>query len=192
MGVLKINFNQKRRYVMPDKKGNLYLFEAIELRNEYDHHIKLLQSLIEKSEDKRNRYFSQNDDEDKEAAADFNQKKLEENLKKLQTKRVKLNQEIQAANFRGQIDYEGEKISIAETLELRKNLLADKEAISQRVCNSAYNRIIHKEERDIVRKPEHGFKKSYDEFKNILKKGKTIANQIHIINHTTVVKFKDE
>jgi len=29
---------------MPDDKGNLYLFEAIELRNEYDRNIKLLKS----------------------------------------------------------------------------------------------------------------------------------------------------
>jgi len=31
---------------MPDKRRNLYLFEAIELRNEYDRHIGLVKKLL--------------------------------------------------------------------------------------------------------------------------------------------------
>lgn len=177
---------------MADKKGKLYLFEAVELRNEYDRHIKLLQDLTGESDSKRDRFFSKTDDEDKEPAADFEQKKLEERLKKLQTKRVKLNQEIQIANFKAQIDYNGEKISIAESLEVRKNLIADREAISQRVLNSAYKRVIHKERRDIVHKPKRPFKKAYEEFQDSLKKLRHVVNQIHTVNHTAVVNFKDE
>ena len=176
---------------MPDKKGNLYLFEAIELRNEYDRHIKLLEKLI--GEDKNDRdFFRKSDDEEKEPAADFSQKELEQKLKKLHTKRIKLNQAIQTANFKFQIDYDGEKISIAEALEIRKNLMADKEAISQRVVDSAYVRIIHKEERDIVRKPRHAFKKTYEDFQNNLKKLRHFVTQIHIANHKNIVNFKDE
>ena len=63
---------------MPDQKGNLYLFEAIELRNEYDRHIKLIENLIGESETKRGRLFHNSDDEGKEPAAEFNQKELEE------------------------------------------------------------------------------------------------------------------
>ncbi|MFH1288939.1 MAG: hypothetical protein ABII25_09645 [bacterium] len=178
---------------MPDKKGNLFLFEAIELRNEYDRHIKLLQELIGESSAKEDRFFSKRDnDEQKEPASDFNQKELEARLKKLQTKRVKLNQEIQIANFKTQIDFNGEKISVAESLELRKSLLADKEAVSQRVSNSAYKRIIHKEERDIIHEPKHSFKKSYAEFQENLKKIRTLVNQIHIVNYHTMVNFRDE
>ena len=178
---------------MPDERGNLYLFEAVELRNEYDRHIKLLQGLTEESDSKRDSFsFSKRDNEDREPTADFEQKELEEKLKKLQTKRVKLNQEIQIANFKAQIDYNGEKISIAESLEVRKNLIADREAISQRVLNSAYKRVIHKEKRDIVHKPKRPFKKGYEEFQDSLKKLRQVVNQIHIVNHTAVVNFKDE
>jgi hypothetical protein len=177
---------------MPDKKGNLYLFEAVELRNEYDRHIKLLQGVTKESDSKRDRFFSETEDEDREPVADFEQKKLEERLKKLQTKRVKLNQEIQIANFKAQIDYNGEKISIAESLEVRKNLIADREAMSQRVFNSVYKRVIHKEERDIVRKPKCPFKKAYEEFQDSLKKLRHVVNQIHTVNHTAIVNFKDE
>lgn len=177
---------------MPDDKGNLYLFEATELRNEYDRHIKLLEKLIEGDQNKSDRFFNNRDEEEKEPASDFNQKELEEKLKKIQIKRVKLNQAIQVANFKYQIDYDGEKISIAEALEIRKNLLTDIEAISQRVISSAYKRIIHKEERDIVHEPKHPFKQMYDNYQNNIRKIRHILTQIHIVNHRSVVNFKEE
>ena len=177
---------------MPDKKGNLYLFEAIELRKEYDRHIKLLENLLGNDQSHKEDFFHTSKEEEKEPATDFDQKELEEKLKKLQTKRVKLNQAIQMANFKVQIDYSGEKISIAEALEIRKNLLSDDEVISQRVLNSAYKRIIHKEERDIVHKPKHSFKKTYEDFQNNLKKIRHMVTQIHVVNHKSIVNFKDE
>lgn len=41
---------------MPGDKGNLCLFEAIELRNEYDSHIKLLKKLTEGDQDRGDRF----------------------------------------------------------------------------------------------------------------------------------------
>jgi len=41
---------------MPDKNGNLYLYEAIELRSEYDRHVELLGGLL--GEPSRNRAAS--------------------------------------------------------------------------------------------------------------------------------------
>lgn len=180
---------------MPDNKGNLYLFEAVELRNEYDRHIKLIENLLglEESQSKEMRFYRDTTGvEEKEPAAGFNPKELEEKLKKLQTKRIKLNQAIQMANFETEIDYNGEKISIAEALEIRKNLLADIKAIAQRITDSAYKRIIHKEERDIVHEPKHSFPKTYEDFQNNLTKLRQIINQTHMVNHQSTVNFKDE
>ena len=177
---------------MPDKKGKLYLYEAIELRNEYDRHIKLLERLIRGEQEKGDRFFPSKNEEEKEPTSDFNLKELEEKLKKIKTKRVKLNQAIQLANFKYQIDYDGEKISIAEALEIRKNFLADIEGISQRVVNSAYKRIIHKEERDIVHEPKHAFKESYANYQISLKKIRHIVNAIHVVNHSSIVNFREE
>jgi len=67
---------------MGDRKGNLYLYEAIELRNEYDRHIGLLQGLL--GEPSKRRGIFNNDDEDKEPVTDFDPKEAEEKLKKLQ------------------------------------------------------------------------------------------------------------
>lgn len=48
---------------MPDDKQNLYLFEAIELRAEYDARIKVLRSLLPESREKRDRFPFRRDDE---------------------------------------------------------------------------------------------------------------------------------
>ncbi len=175
---------------MVDENGNLYLYEAIELRNEYDRHIGLLQSLLGEYSKKRGLF--KDDDEDKEPTTDFDLKETEEKLKKLQTKRVKLNQKIQETNFEVEIDCEGENISIAEALVLRKNLLADLNSISARVEKSSYRRVIHKEERDIYQEPRHKFDETYKEYRKCLQQLRRLVNQIHAVNHTATVKFKDE
>ena len=175
---------------MVDEKGNLYLYEAIELRNEYDRHIGLLQSLLGEYSQKRGLF--KNDDEDKEPTTDFDLKETEEKLKKLQTKRVKLNQKIQETNFEAKIDSEGEHISIAEALVLRKNLLADLNGVSARVEKSSYRRVIHKEERDIYQEPRHKFEDTYKEYRKCLQQLRRLVNQIHAVNHRATVKFKDE
>jgi len=177
---------------MPDEKGNLYVFEAIELRNEYDRHIKLLEQLVKDEQTQQDRLFHRSEEEKREPSADFDQRQIEERLKKLQTKRVKLNQAIQVTNFESQVEYQEDQISLAEALEIRKNLLADIAASSQRVVNSAYKRIIHKEERDIVHEPRHSFQQSYAEFQEKVRTLRHLITQIHRANHRNVVKFKDE
>lgn len=175
---------------MVDEQGNLFLYEAIELRNEYDRHIGLLQGLLGEPSTRRGLFNT--DGDDKEPATGFNPKETEEKLKKLQTKRVKLNQEIQESNFGIKIDVEGEHISIAEALVLRKNLLADLNAIAGRVEKSSYRRVIHKEGRDIYQEPRHQFNDTYTEYQKILKQLRRLVNQIHAVNHTATVKFRDE
>jgi hypothetical protein len=179
--------------MMTRKNDNLMLFEAIELRSELDRHIKLLESLIGEIKVKRERLFTGSDeDEDKEPATGFDIHEIEERLKKLQKKKVKLNQAIQSANFNARIDHDQEKISIAEALEVRKSLQAEEEVISKRVVNSAYNKIIHKEERDIVRKPTHPFLASYEDYKRHVTTLRRLVTRIHSANHNTEVVFTDE
>jgi hypothetical protein len=176
---------------MPDKKGNLYLYEAIELRNEYDRHVELLEGLLGGESLKKRGLFN-HEDEDKEPSADFDQKETEDRLKKLQTKRVRLNQEIQKTNFETQIEYEGKKISIAEALEVRKNLLGDVKALAARVEKSSYRRVIHKEGRDIVQEPRHKFIETYKEYHVNIRRLRVLVTQVHAANHSATVVYKDE
>ena len=176
---------------MPDEKGNLYLYEAIELRNEYDRHVALLENLLG-GESLKKRGLYHNEDEDKEPSADFDQKKNEDRLKMLQTKRVRLNQEIQKTNFETQIECEGKKISIAEALEVRKNLISDVNACAARVEKSSYRRVIHKEGRDIVQEPRHKFMETYKEYQESIRRLRGLVTKIHAANHSAAVIFKDE
>ncbi len=178
--------------MMPDDNGNLYVFEAVELRNAYDRHIALLEQLVAEEQTKRDRLFPRTEEEEREPAADFDPKQIETQFKKLQTKRVKLNQAIQVSNFESHIMYQGEETSVAEALEIRKHVLADIQALSQRVQSSAYKRVIHKEERDIVHEPRHAFRQTYDEFQEKLRIVRQLMTQIHRANHQNMVKFKDE
>jgi hypothetical protein len=177
---------------MPDSKSNLYLFEAILLRSEYDRHIKLLEKIIGEVKDKDDGFFNRRTEDNREEAAEYNQKETEQKLEKLKTRRLKINQAIQAANFKYQIEHDGEKISIAEALEVRKSLFADIETLSQRVVDSAYKTIIHKEERDIVHEPKHSFTKVYADLQDIMKKFKNIIIKIHDNNFKNTVNFREE
>ena len=177
---------------MPDKKGNLYLFEAIELRNEYDTHIKLLENLLCEADNGNDRYYRGDECEEKEASKDFDQKEVEESLKKLKTKRIKLNHEIQKKNFNIQIDYNNGNISVAEALEVRKNFIDELKIISQKIIKSAYKKIIHKEERDIERKTKYNYKDVYQDFKKKIKDKRNLINEIHKANHKYTINFKDE
>lgn len=177
---------------MPDAKGNLHLFEAIELRNEYDRHIQLLLEILAAGEDSKKGHFYTDREEEKEPVEAFDSQEFEKLLKNLQTKRVKLNQAIQMANFNHHIDFEGEKVSLAEALEIRKSILADLSIASKRVADSAYRRILHKEERDIIHEPRQNFKEGYGQYLKSLHKLRELIIKIHAMNHQGTVVFKEE
>jgi hypothetical protein len=178
---------------MPNKKGNLFLFEAIELRNEYDAYIVFLKRLAGEERERDDLYLRRrNEEEEIQYEREFDQKEIDEEVKKLQSKRVKLNQEIQLANFKAKIDFNNENISLAEALEIRKCLLVEKKVLEERLLKSAYKRIIHKEKRDIVHEPKHSFKKLYVDFKELRTKIKKLINIIHHVNHKTIVNYRDE
>ena len=141
---------------MPDKKNNLFIYEAIELRQEYDKHIKVLENLIEEKRGKRD--FLSREEDELRPAKDFDVKLIQEKLQKLQTKRVKLNQELQLTNLKTTLNYDGNEITLSEALEIRKNLIKDITILSDKLNKSAYVKIIHKEGRDIIKEPKQKFK----------------------------------
>ena len=141
---------------MPDKKNNLFIYEAIELRQEYDKHIKVLENLIEEKRGKRD--FLSREEDELRPAKDFDVKLIQEKLQKLQTKRVKLNQELQLTNLKTTLNYDGNEITLSEALEIRKNLIKEITILSDKLNKSAYVKIIHKEGRDIIKEPKQKFK----------------------------------
>lgn len=169
----------------------LFLFQALTLRVEFDRRIVLLEKFFEKT-DRDFSFRTGETSEKKEPVAEFVLSEVENELKKLQTKRVKLNQEIQKANFTNTLNFKGEEVSLAEALDIRKQLKKEIDILSKRVNESAYKRIVHKEERDIAHEPEHSFRKAKMEYELAVTEIRRIEDLLHIANHKTVVNFREE
>lgn len=175
---------------MTDKKLNLLIYEALELRNEFDRRIRALEGLT--GEKKKERSFLSRDEDELQYAKDFNVESVQEKLKKLQTKRVKLNQELQAANMKAKITYNGSALTLSESLEVKKNLMKDIDILGEKLSDAAFMKVIHKEGRDIVKKPKQKFQEAYRRYDDALVKLRMLNREIHKINHKETVNFKDE
>ena len=77
-----------------------------------------------------------------------------EQLRALEYKRRKLNAAIQRANFEHRLEHEGDDLSLTEALETRKALNERLGELHSQVVDSAYEHVLHKEERDIVEENE--------------------------------------
>lgn len=85
---------------MPDAKNRLLLYEALELRAEYDARIKTLKECLPEAKQNRGRFSILRDKEGLDRPSpDFNVVEAREQLRKLEIKRRKLNSAIQQANF---------------------------------------------------------------------------------------------
>jgi hypothetical protein len=178
---------------MPDDNGKLYLYEALELRSAYDREIRLLGRLINPEEGgRRGAFLTERDSAERRPAAGFDLQDTEARLKRLKVRRLKLNEAIQVANFQSEIVFDGERVSLARALELRKALLQDLEQLTERAQEAAYVRIIHKEERDIEKVPPRAFGDAYAEFEQALERLRSLVTALHLANHAVTVTFRDE
>jgi len=136
---------------MPDAKNRLFLYEALELRAEYDARIKTLKECLPEAKQNRNRFSVLRDEEGlHRPSADFNVVEVREQLRQLEIKRRKLNSAIQQANFQYRLQFRGDTLTLSETLEMRKGLNEQLGELHTQVVKSAYQRVIYKEDRDIV------------------------------------------
>jgi hypothetical protein len=177
---------------MPDDTGKLYLYEALELRSAYDREIRLLARLINPEDGRRGAFLADRESAERRPAAGFDLQAIEAQLKRLKVRRLKLNEAIQVANFQSEIVFDGERVSLARALELRKALLQDLEQLTERAQEAAYVRIIHKEERDIEKVPPRAFGDAYVEFEQALERLRSLVTALHLANHAVTVTFRDE
>jgi hypothetical protein len=177
---------------MPDDNGRLYLFEALELRALYDHKIGLLEKLARPEQTRRGAWVLDKDAADLVPAPGFDLKASEDMTSRLRVRRIKLNEAIQVANFGAEIEFDGERVSLARALELRKALKEELERHGSQTVEAAYTRVIHKEERDIVKEPPRSFETSYAEYERALERLRRLVTAIHQANHLVTVAFRDE
>ena len=170
----------------------LSISDALELRNEYDMHLSSLKDVLGKEDEYRS-FLSRHSEVDKKEYDDaVDIKEIENIYKTLEYKRVKLNQEIQSANFLTKLAFQGEDISIIEAQEVRKQLKTQIKQASSQLLKSTYKEVVHKEERDIVYRPKKEFPGVYQGYTDLLKKFREIQMLIHEANSKTMVKFFDE
>ena len=87
---------------MTEARKTVRLYEALELRAEYDGRIKTLRDCLPESRQKRG-LFSGDSDSSRRPAPGFSLSEARDQLRALEFKRRKLNAAIQRANFEHQI-----------------------------------------------------------------------------------------
>lgn len=142
---------------MSNNRNNIYLYEALELRGEYQARLASLKALLPEKRPIKHGLWDRDKNEHKEPAPGFEPAKVRETIRKLEYKIRKLNTAIQQVNFANMIQVEEEQMSIAEALEMRKAINNEFAGLQKILENSAYRTVIYKEERNITEEPEEDF-----------------------------------
>jgi hypothetical protein len=177
---------------MPDDKNKLFLYEALELRAEYDARIKELRTLLPEAKESRVRFAFRGDDDVKQRpAAGFSVQMVREELNALAARKRTLNA-IQCANFDSRITVAGDPLSLSEALELRKAVDEQIGELSTQLVKAAYERVVYKEERDIVEAPEAPYAEVRKELDAKRRLFRALNRSLRAAAHAIVVEFRDE
>jgi hypothetical protein len=178
---------------MADVTNRLLLYEALELRAEYDARIKTLKECLPEAKPNRGRFsMLREDDGQHRPSPDFNVAEVREQLRKLEFKRRKLNSAIQQANFQHQIDLHGETLTLNEALEIRKGVNEQLGELHAQVVKAAYQRVIYKEDRDIVEPNELSYTDSVQALDRARTAFRELNRKIRAAGFEVGVAFMDE
>ncbi|OGH56411.1 MAG: hypothetical protein A3G34_01840 [Candidatus Lindowbacteria bacterium RIFCSPLOWO2_12_FULL_62_27] len=178
---------------MPDDEKRLYLYEALELRGEYDARIKTLKESLPETKSNRDRgLFGRDEESLRRPSAGFDAVGARAELRALEFKRRKLNSAIQKANFEHQISLDGEAANLNEALESRKSLNERIGELHSQVVASAYERVIYKEGRDIVEKSEVPYPDATRTLDEARVRFRNLNRHLRRSSFEVTVDFKDE
>ena len=177
---------------MTEVRKTIRLYEALELRGEYDARIKTLRDCLPEARQNRDLFSRRDNDFSRRPAPGFNVSEARDQLRALEFKRRKLNAAIQRANFEHRVELGGDDMSLTEALETRKALNDRLGELHTQVVDSAYERILHKEERDIVEDNEL----PYDDCRTRLNEARVefrqLNRQIRAASFEVEVEYADE
>ncbi len=175
------------------EKRKLFIYEALELRAEYDARIKTLKDTLPETKQNRDRlFYTRDDDGRRRPSPDFDMAEIRRQLRKLEVKRRKLNSAIQQANFNSRVEYRGESINLNEALEARKSLNEQIGELHNQVVNSAYEKVIYKEGRDIVEENELSYTNSVNDLDYARLAFRELNRKLRKTSFDTLVEFEDE
>ncbi len=178
---------------MPTEQNRLYLYEALELRAEYDARIKTLRDCLPETRRNRDRLgMYRNEELQLRAADDFDVAAVQESLRALEHKRRKLNNAIQRANYAHTVNATGELLDLSEALEVRKGMSDRIGELHTQSVQSAYVRVIYKEGRDIVEPNDATFAASMAQLESVRRAFRDLNRALRAASFTVVVDFTDE
>lgn len=178
---------------MPDANNRLYLYEALELRAEYDARIKTLKECLPEARQNRNRLsFGRDEDRMCRPSPEFNMAEVRDRLRGLEFKRRKLNSAIQQTNFQNRVQFRGDTITLNEALEIRKGLNDRIGELHTQVVSSAYQRVIYKEGRDIVEPNELSYAGCVRNLEEARLAFRELNRKLRAVSFEIVVDFRDE
>jgi hypothetical protein len=170
----------------------LKLYEALELRAEFDARIKTLKDCLPEAKENRGWLRTMRDAEQRRPSPDFDLDTAREAVRRLELKRRKLNGAIQQANFHHQIDHGGETITLSEALETRKSLNEAIGELHSLVVEAAWQRVIYKEDRDIVEENEASYTDSVERLDQARLDFRELNRKLRAATFEVIVDFRDE
>jgi len=177
---------------MSDSKGNLYLYEALELRAEFDARIKTQKGLLPENRGERNRFSMQEEEVKYYPVDSFDVTGCRDAIKKLELKKRRLNTAIQKTNFLHEIEIQNETMTIAEALDLRKATSAEIAEIQAILKESAYKKVIYKEERDIEELSDIAFYETNQQLDKQRLLFRILNRSLRKASFEIAIDFKDE
>lgn len=169
----------------------LKLYEALELRAEYDARIRTLKDCLPETRENRGWLRSMRDDGHRRPSAEFDLGEARQEVKRLELVRRKLNMAIQQANFRHQVEHGGDSITLSEALEARKALNEEIGELHDQVVKSAWQRVIYKEDRDIVEEPEMPYGESVERLDQARLAFRDLNRKLRAASFESTVDFHD-
>ncbi len=177
---------------MPGQTRKLRLYEALELRGEYDARIRTLAECLPEKRENRGRFFARDDDVVTRPAPGFDIAKVREDVAALETRRRKLNAAIQETNFRNTIEMQGGLLSLAEALDLRKALNTKIGDLHTQVTSAAWHRVIYKEGRDIIQEGHLDYGRCVEDLDRARLDFRHLKRELRTASFRLEVDFKDE
>ena len=175
------------------KSGELYLYEALELRGEYDARIDTIKSCLKRSASgTRGSMWGADDHAKRRPSPDFSVSDERAALRTLEFKRRKLNSAIQKANFEKEILFDGQTINLLEALDVRKALNNQLAELKMQVVAAAFQTVIYKEDRDIVEESEVSYTESRDALDTCRLAFRDLNRKLRLASFETSVDFQDE
>ena len=99
---------------------------------------------------------------------------------------------MQQANFSNRIEFRGDSINLNEALEIRKGLNERLGDLHTQAVNSAYERVIYKEGRDIVEENELSYVECIDKLEEARLAFRELNRKLRNASFVTPVAFDDE